>query len=405
MKRLITIISLAVISIASYAVCTDSVLVFNPDWKLTGNVIETDSSKCYDWAVTAEINRYNDSLLEEKIINVDTINADIVNATSIIYNDEELSTTLENITATASILSVLSAQTITDSTIYAKYSAEVYADSVGVYFTVNDTSKTGVYISGSKTDSVIYQIGDSIIFTDTVQLVFDLPNNTYSRSSHMWDTIIDVVNNVGVTGDTLFAQYLLDGDATEEINGYDGTATNVTYQGDTAAIFDGTAYITVADNNAFSFGNGTSDNAFTIAFKYYSDETLGSYIIAKAGGYSTGEWFVQRSSGITFRLIDNVNGGVLSIYTASAPSNTTLHNVAVVYDGSGAYTGMQIYIDGSFVTTYSTSTGTYVAMENTSNDVLFGNRSGYSTLFTGMLDDIRFFNKAMSLSELQTEFE
>ena len=80
--------------------------------------------------------------------------------------------------------------------------------------------------------------------------------------------------------------------------------------------------------------------------------------------------------------------------------NTWLH-VVVTYDGSEASTGIEVYLDGANDTTTQSGAGSYTGMTNTSNNVGIGSRAdaGISE-FQGDMDNIRFYNRELTLSEV-----
>ena len=122
----------------------------------------------------------------------------------------------------------------------------------------------------------------------------------------------------------------------------------------------------------FSFGDGSSDEVFTLGFWVSFGDDAGNNIVwAK---YPTGgkEWFFQKHSdeSLNMSLYDDSVGAGSSSRTCPAASVTidTEHHIVVTYDGSGgnnAADGVNIYVDGvACDDTTSGGAGTYVAMED-----------------------------------------
>lgn len=176
-----------------------------------------------------------------------------------------------------------------------------------------------------------------------------------------------------------------------------------------ALSFDGTDdYIDIADNNSLSFGNGTTDTPMSISAWIYMKNAV-EFKIMKKGGIvgSDLEYFFRTGDQGT-----NTNLLTFRVYDASANANlgrrysvamTQYENkwifVTATYDGSGTEGGVALYINGSRVDDTSASSGTYVAMENLTTGAQIGR---YNTFYSnGYIDDVRLYNKALSLSEIK----
>jgi len=70
-------------------------------------------------------------------------------------------------------------------------------------------------------------------------------------------------------------------------------------------------------------------------------------------------------------------------------------SVVATYDGSGSASGIKIYVNGSRVDNADSNSGSYVAMENTSEPITIGSR-GAANYMTGRWDDCRIFDVDLS---------
>jgi hypothetical protein len=140
---------------------------------------------------------------------------------------------------------------------------------------------------------------------------------------------------------------------------------------------DGTDYLTVADTNSLSFGDGTNDSPFTMSvWVEVVAGTAAQMVIAKGTGgiasTSTMEWQFQIASTekLYFVLFDSVNGGYRGRYHDTVISGW--HHICVTYSGVGgtnANTGITLYLDGIAVTPAEYTNGSYTAMNNTAQAI------------------------------------
>lgn len=157
--------------------------------------------------------------------------------------------------------------------------------------------------------------------------------------------------------------------------------------------------VEVADNPALTFGSGTADSPFSVAFRVFPVGTPAGCVIGKATGSGTGEWYALFSGGaLFFRLADNSTGGFIG-RSVAAVSGNTWHTIVCTYDGSGADTGIKIYVDGSQVATAAASSGSYTAMENTAVPLRFGRRDAAGTWFSGRIDCALLYGRELAASE------
>lgn len=171
---------------------------------------------------------------------------------------------------------------------------------------------------------------------------------------------------------------------------------------------DGTDdYMSVADADDLSFGNGSTDSPFTLALWLNSDTAGTVRLIAKGFGVPQEYSFSVGSAGTPGLTLydENVNSRI-QIVSQTALTQGVWQHWAVTYDGSGSHSNSKIYLNGVAVSTTTSSSGTYVAMHNTSTPVNVGRHnitvSGttYDTFANGKMDEVAIFNSALSASDI-----
>jgi len=168
--------------------------------------------------------------------------------------------------------------------------------------------------------------------------------------------------------------------------------------------FDGTDdYATIADANDLSFGNGTTDSAFSGMAWVKMDDATTFRIFSKTQDTSNREYLFtfDASDKLTIALYDPDHNNLLNVRydTASTALEGSWHHVAFTYDGSGLWTGVTLYIDGSAVTPYNNSIGSYVAMHNTTGSLDIGRWSlaGYAN---GKIDEVAIIPSELSAAQV-----
>ena len=163
------------------------------------------------------------------------------------------------------------------------------------------------------------------------------------------------------------------------------------------------------DDDVFSFGNGTSDNPFSISF-YVKPTTLDGdeetqVIVGKF--HTTGnnnEYLIYiRNDDLRFEIYSGGNASIVARVSTTTDIFTAGEWVHIVctYDGragANANAGMKIYVNGSLEDTNPGGSGTFVAMSNTTTPLCIGNAaSAESTLeLNGNLADVAIWGKELS---------
>ncbi len=172
-------------------------------------------------------------------------------------------------------------------------------------------------------------------------------------------------------------------------------------------------YLTVADDDSLSFGDGSTDSPMTISAWIKSDNQQGAMIMGK---YDSATTEYEYKTGLTnqwdTRLYDDddTTANYLREYsgTSVAVITDTWKYVSVTYDGSSDDAGIIQYLDGAVWSTHDSTGGTYTAMENTTAPLTIGiddiaNGSPWPSL-NGDMDEVRISTLGRSADWVATEF-
>lgn len=240
--------------------------------------------------------------------------------------------------------------------------------------------------------SSLSKIEASISYNSPVQTV---KYATYSSSTGAATGTTDIT-----TG--LVAWWKLNGDANNSIGSPNGVISNATSTSnqigtaDSAYAFGGNSSAAII-NTSSTFGIGTSNATFSMWV--YSSTATNSGMFAHVG-VSTGFGI-----GIGNTQTDNAGSKLIMIYDGARwiPTTTNLsagswHHVAMVVDASGIPTA---YLDGVSAGSYP---GTGVVAPSGSNSSIAGIGYAPANYFTGSVDDVRLYNRALPLSDILALF-
>ena len=204
----------------------------------------------------------------------------------------------------------------------------------------------------------------------------------------------------------------------------EGSVRETLYQNHYAIEFDGgNDYLTVADHNDLSIGDGSTDTAFAVAawVKVGAAVTQGT-ILAKDATSSGGagrEWhfLFAADDQLRFRVYDNsshasspryIQSEVVTAFTsfASGGADAGWHHFAATYEGGepGEQAGITIYIDGVAPASGSSAgqqtkaiagSGTFVASENLSNDLWIGSMEKNNFTLAADMTDIAIWKSTV----------
>ena len=173
----------------------------------------------------------------------------------------------------------------------------------------------------------------------------------------------------------LVADYQFNNNLIDSVGGNNGTGTNITFNSGSfgnEAVFNGSSsFVTVADNDVFSFTDGVNDLPFRIELSVKLNSNTQQYLINKRIPVSF-EW----------QIIQNGNFFIVTIGDAEATINISsqvpfnyiqgnYYNIVVTYDGSKTQNGLTISVDG-VSNTPDPNNPSYFGMENTTAPVSIG---------------------------------
>ena len=229
-------------------------------------------------------------------------------------------------------------------------------------------------------------------------------------------------SNASLIKKDLVAAYKLSDGTDSYINAYNGTVGSAVIFSTTNAV-DGSAgqfsndtnsRITIADNDAFSFTDGTNDKPFSIkANIYYTQLGAINPIFCRYSGSNnnTSEYlFYLRSNGkLALLLFNKASGGVyIGAETSAALVVNTAYNVVCTYSGSGSWTGIKLYVNGVSQTLSALNNGSgYTSMGNTSLLSQIANISTVVNAYRGTLDELYIFKSELNQTQidvLQTKY-
>ena len=168
--------------------------------------------------------------------------------------------------------------------------------------------------------------------------------------------------------------------------------------------FDGSdGYINFADDDLYSFGNGSSDLPFsTNSWINMTDAT--DFLVFVKDANSGKEW-TQRFYLDKFRayLIDHSAGGYIGRFAnalnAASYQNQWV-NFSMTYNGNSTSAGMKLYLNGIRVDDSNYEAGSYTAMWNTGTALRLGAQENGSNESYGYIASCQIYNRELSASEV-----
>jgi DNA-binding beta-propeller fold protein YncE len=148
------------------------------------------------------------------------------------------------------------------------------------------------------------------------------------------------------------------------------------------------------------FGKEDPSNNYRGYSMWLTDATPGNSVNSCPDGTSCLIAEVQNSEGGT-------DLGIILVSPSNVVSTGVWHHVAMTYDGSHTAAGTSVYVDGNALTTtaYQDTLGTHTIL-NSRNFQIGGDGDGDGSFdsgcctFSGEIDDVRVYNRALSASEI-----
>ena len=142
--------------------------------------------------------------------------------------------------------------------------------------------------------------------------------------------------------------------------------------------FDGTdEEVDTPDVAYMSFGDGVVDQGFSVGLLLNADvNNAAMSLVVKASSATAEEWALELDSSgqPSLVLTDESAGASIGRRDATAIGTAAWHLLVATYDGSGASTGINVYVDAVLLDDTDVNSGTYVAMEDTAGVVSIGKR-------------------------------
>jgi hypothetical protein len=181
-----------------------------------------------------------------------------------------------------------------------------------------------------------------------------------------------------------------------------GIANNYSMNFDSASA----DYIYLGNNDVFSFGNGSNDSAVSFSAWVYVDSASWFFVLDKypfsGSSYSLREYRFDISPSQEFYVIFyDTSGSNIVMNSNSTISLNQWQHIAFTYDGRGgssAEDGVNIYLNGSPTTFATAKSGTYTAMNNTTQAATIG-RLGTSYA-DGKIDEVAIWNTALTSTQV-----
>lgn len=171
-----------------------------------------------------------------------------------------------------------------------------------------------------------------------------------------------------------------------------------------SVFFDGSDdYLESPHNELINFDTST---CFSITFWMKATTSATCVIIDKLDNGPTYTGYqVHFISGCvaTFLSVNNAGSNYISTSGGTAQNDGKWHHIAFTYDGSSINSGMNIYTDG-VKGTYSYSGSISGSIKNIVPLNIARRRSTNNLKFTGYLSLISFYNRTLSLTEVQASY-
>jgi len=259
------------------------------------------------------------------------------------------------------------------------------------------TTGSAVFTSDAA-DSVGMNAGDQLWADNTLN---------WARAT-LAERIMDII---GV--DNIRALWIPDGRTGTTLKDFSGNARNATIGADLTTLVNGHCrYLPltanahaweVADADWLSFGDGSTDSAFSLYQLLYptsatsTARTFFGKFDQTTGSEKREYWFRWTDATIFTRLTDNSTGGYIGRSCSATVDVNAWQVIGFEYDGSATNAGNTVYKNAVQIDNANTSSGSYVAMENltakagpfytTTAGAKIGQlaRNGVTILFTGVL--------------------
>ena len=160
-------------------------------------------------------------------------------------------------------------------------------------------------------------------------------------------------------------------------------------------------YMSVVNHSDFNIAAGQN---LTVTLKIKTADTGKRILSKRPNGAGIGYEFINNTSSGGGQFGVNLTTSVGAAgppYGTSNIADNTWHHLAMVIDV--ASTSCKIYVDGVLQQTKTSSNISATSTVSNTGDLLFGTLSNFASYMNAQLDDIRFWNKAMTAAEIMTD--
>src|SRR3989338_3424805 len=172
--------------------------------------------------------------------------------------------------------------------------------------------------------------------------------------------------------------------------------------------FDGSNdFVNVANESNFDFERTQS---FTLA-AWVKRSSIGTYDIIIQKNINDGStyrgWAFQITSGNKLHveiLNNNAGGNLVSVDGGTSLSANVWYHALATYDGSSTASGIKMYLNG-VLETNTVITNALSATILNNEAVRIANWSGDTSLFGGLIDEVRVYKRALSAAEIQSLYK
>jgi hypothetical protein len=219
--------------------------------------------------------------------------------------------------------------------------------------------------------------------------------------------------------------YLRLNDTTDRAGNFTATqsntlATNGIYSGVASEAKDfpvNSSYVDIPDDDLLSFGDGSTDSAFSVSFGIeFNAFNTGRRISAKRGDGSSAlvnqeyDLAIIDTGGSVFEIQmvlvdDSSSGNIKTITNTGGLSTGVPYHFVFTYDGSSSETGLKWYIDGVLDSSNNSLNGSYTAMENLSSSFRLGKPNWTANSVDMYLDGFGIWNIELAPEEVTAIYD
>jgi hypothetical protein len=205
----------------------------------------------------------------------------------------------------------------------------------------------------------------------------------------------------GTLTTSLVSYWNMQGNSNDYYGSNNGTNTSVTY---------GTSYGKVGQGGNYA-GSGYSSMGNVLGFEYNQPWSISAWIYNQTSGSSNIISKQENSTPYRGYGIGTAGSGQIQIFLNNTGSGNTLqktyvtysggwHYMVFTYSGSNTLAGMNLYVDGSLASPSGSSGSGMTASILSTTPFQLNGRGGAANLWTGYLDEVGIWSKALSTQEI-----